>query len=483
MEAPRILVKGLASGYEVEHLVRVFYPAAVVAAGTGTRGAVVYARCGSARLAAGVRQAPACRVRTAPLPHGQSVKLALCRLVYDVLCEATGMRPPWGLLTGVRPLNLLRKQLAAGGGEGARRHFLQACDVSREKFDMAMEIAARQAPVLEQSPKNAYSLYVSIPFCPTRCAYCSFVSRTVEREGHLLAPYLEKLAEELAQTARLAKENGLRLQTVYIGGGTPTVLSAAQLAFLLQTLERHFAPATTLEYTVEAGRPDCTDKEKLALLSQYGAGRISINPQSLNDEVLQAIGRRHTAADILRSYEDAREVGHFDINMDLIAGLPKDTPESFAATLSAVAALRPENITLHTLTLKRASDLVVESRAAQSHPAAMLAAAYPQMRQNGYAPYYLYRQKSGVENLENTGWALPGKDGLYNIFIMEEAHTILAVGAGASTKLVAPGGARIQRIYNHKLPAEYLKHFDEVMDRKRGVTQFYARNLDPETTG
>ncbi len=485
--APRlaILIKTPFSGYDAEHLVRVFYPAAKLRAGQCTRGLLVYARVGARRLAVGLRLGGAVLVQTAPLPKTggeKAKKQTLCRYLYGLLCRHTGLAPPWGLLTGVRPVNHLRKRVAQLGNKAAERYFLESCRVSPEKLALAKGILALQAPVLARfaTPRH-YSLYVSIPFCPSRCAYCSFVSRSTQREGHLIEPYLARLAEELALTAQLARECGLRLATAYIGGGTPTALSAPQLKNLLQIVQRHFAPEHCAEYTVEAGRPDCTSFEKLKLLKDYGVHRISINPQTFRNDVLAGIGRRHTAQDILRCHEDARRVGHDCVNMDLIAGLPGDDAAGFAKTMGTLLALAPQNITIHGLTLKRASNMVIEGGQAHSAPAQMLAEAYPRLAAAGYAPYYLYRQKSSVDNLENTGWCQPGTQGLYNICIMEEAHSILAAGAGAATKLVA--GGNIKRRYNHKLPLEYIENFAEIVQRKKGVKSFYASHLDTETPG
>ena len=281
-----------------------------------------------------------------------------------------------------------------------------------------------------------------------------------------------------------AEHCGLNLKTIYIGGGTPTSLSADQLRQLMGAVRECFDLSRLEEYTVEAGRPDCTDAEKLAVIKEYGASRISINPQTFNDQVLANIGRKHSAQDILRCFDEARQVGHGNINMDLIAGLPGDTVESFAASLEQAIALDPENITVHTLTLKRASNLVIENRdEAYADVAAMVELANQRLAAAGYRPYYLYRQKNTLKNLENTGWCKPGYEGYYNIYIMEEIHSILSAGAGGSTKLCQPGGSRIERIFNYKYPAEYIDGFDEILRRKEGVSAFYARYLDSETTG
>lgn len=505
---------GLPSPYELEHLVRIFYPGARLLparpprAGGGKRPPLVLARAGKKRLRAAVRLAPAQdaapearpggaaapapnpapRVYWAAAPRPQNeaeVEYALCRLVYDLLRRVTGLRPPWGMMTGVRPVRILHDFRAAGKSEGEieaffRRHY----DCSAEKFALAKEIADLQRPILAAGGDRDYSLYIGIPFCPSRCSYCSFVSLSTEREAKLMQPYLDALCRELEAIRALAGECRLRLRTIYIGGGTPTSLSADQLRRLMGTVQDLFDPAAAEEYTVEAGRPDCTTPEKLAVIKEYGATRVSINPQTFSDEVLRRIGRRHSAQDVLDCFAAARAAGHGNINMDLIAGLPGDTVEGFAQSLETALSLAPENITIHTLTLKRASGLVIGQQpfnggadtAAMLEQCGALSAA-------GYRPYYLYRQKNTLQNLENTGWALPGREGLYNIYIMEEMHTILSAGAGGSTKLRGPGGKVIRRIFNYKYPREYLDGFETVLDRKKGVREFYARYLDPQTAG
>lgn len=478
-----VLTKGLPSAYEVEQLVRVFFPEAAPRAGGSSRGELVLAVVSASRMAAALRCDGRVMVRREALPADLPAKTALSRLVYDLLCEATGKRPPWGMLTGVRPVAFYRKLCAAGGEQAAEQRLRGLYDVRPEKFELARRVEQKQRPILAAGTPADYCLYISIPFCPTRCDYCSFVSQTIEREGHLIEPYLAALERELAWTAALVERHGLTPKALYIGGGTPTSLSAPQLEGLLRSVQRHFPGALFPEYTVEAGRPDCTGPEKLALIRQYGATRISINPQTMSDEVLRRIGRRHTGGDVRRCFEDARRAGHHNINMDLIAGLPGDTEQGFAQSLEQVASLGPENITLHTLTLKRASNLVVEGRPEVTSPMRMVEGAYPALERQGYEPYYMYRQKSTVENLENTGWTKPGFPGLYNVHIMEEQTTILAVGAGAVTKLVGAAEGRIQRQYNYKLPAEYIKNFDHMMEKKKGVEEFYAGNLDTQETG
>ena len=366
----KIYITGLPSGYEVEHLVRLFYPMAPLTL-TPPENAedCVWAEKTPDGLHTLVRQDGRSAERHAPLPApveqgGETPEFSLASLTYDLLRSWTGIRPPWGKMTGVRPVRLIHDKRAAGWTEAEIDHFfLDRFDCSQQKYQMAKAIADLQEPILKVGNEpGTYSLYIGIPFCPSRCSYCSFVSRTIGRDQKLVQPYVDKLCEEVREMKRQAEHCGLNLKTIYIGGGTPTSLSADQLRQLMGTVRECFDLSRLEEYTVEAGRPDCTDAEKLAVIKEYGASRISINPQTFNDQVLANIGRKHSAADILRCFGEARQVGHGNINMDLIAGLPGDTVESFAASLDQAIALDPENITVHTLTLKRASNLVIENR-------------------------------------------------------------------------------------------------------------------------
>ena len=415
---------------------------------------------------------------------------ALCKMLYQFLQRQTGIRPPWGMMTGVRPVRIIHDMRAAGAAEQQiEDRFIGHFDCTRQRFDMAKRIADLQRPILEAARPMDCSLYAGIPFCPSRCSYCSFVSRTVGDKATraLVQPYVDCLCRELETMRQVAADCGLDVKTLYIGGGTPTSLSADQLRQLMGKLAGLFDLGRLQEYTVEAGRPDCTDYEKLCVLKEYGATRISINPQTFSDQVLKNIGRKHTARDILDCFAAARRAGHGNINMDLIAGLPGDTVEGFRKSLKTAISLEPENITVHTLTLKRASNLVVEHRAAAYDDVARMLESCSLLEQAGYVPYYLYRQKGTLQNLENIGWCKPGYEGLYNIYIMEEVHTILSAGAGGSTKLVQPGvrHARIERIFNYKYPTEYVDHFDTVLSRKEGVKDFYAEfsDTDPQTAG
>jgi oxygen-independent coproporphyrinogen-3 oxidase len=483
----KIYLTGLASGYEAEHLIRVFFPLAPVTSEPPLPGE----DCVCADFGAQEMRVTLCRggrtvSRTAPLPpRGRKKDWALADLAYELLRSETGIRPPWGKLTGVRPVRLIHDARARGESEEQIRDaFVREADCTPEKFAIAKAIADLQEPILREGagPRD-YSLYIGIPFCPSRCSYCSFVSCNLDRDKKLVQPYVDDLCRELGAIRREAERNRLRLRTVYIGGGTPTSLSAAQLRQLMETVRAQFDLSSVAEYTVEAGRPDCTDAEKLAVIKELGATRISINPQTFSDEVLRRIGRRHTAADIERCYREARAAGHTDINMDLIAGLPGDTVEGFAESLRRAIALAPENITVHTLTLKRASRIIMEGQEGDYADVAAMLARCSMLADAGYAPYYLYRQKNTLQNLENVGWCRPGHAGYYNIYIMEEVHTILSAGAGGSTKLVQPGGDRIERIFNFKYPNEYVQRFDEVLARKEGVSAFYESCSGVQTAG
>ena len=480
-----LTVLGLASGYDVEHVIRLFYPMAKLVPGYHRGGDLVLARAGRNHLLAGVRENGICHWRRAARPENEKPAFALASLVYDLLREVTGIRPPWGKMTGVRPVRIIHDQRAAGHSEeDIAKLFLEKYDCTPGRFELARGIADRQRPILERSGLRDCSLYIGIPFCPSRCSYCSFVSRTVERDKKLIQPYVDHLCMELETIQNQMEQIGLNLRTVYIGGGTPTSLSADQLRQLMGKVAQCFDLSRLEEYTVEAGRPDCTDLEKLQVLKEYGATRISINPQTFEDEVLAHIGRRHTAEDIRRCFYDARQAGHRNINMDLIAGLPGDTEEGFARSLEQAIALEPENITVHTLTLKRASSLVIDHSQEDYADVAAMLEHCDALNKAGYVPYYLYRQKNTLQNLENIGWCKPGYEGYYNIYIMEEVHSILSAGAGGSTKLRQPGcGEHIERIFNYKYANEYINGFDVILERKRGIGEFYGRYLDSQTSG
>lgn len=398
-------------------------------------------------------------------------------LVYKMLSEITGIVPKWGTLTGIRPVKtaLYLKDDGFDFPE-IREKFKRERLVSDEKLDLLIETAKHEVEIRGLSRPESVSLYISIPFCPSRCSYCSFISNSIEKTGKLIPKYLETLCGELRDTAKLIDELGLRLESVYMGGGTPTVLTAEQLDTVLNTVREHFDMSTVREITVEAGRPDTITAEKLEVLRKNGVGRISINPQTMNDDVLVNIGRKHTAKDIIDAYDLARTFDFDCINMDLISGLPGDDLEKFKYTVNSVIDLEPENITLHTLTVKHGANMAPEAKIHLARKVdEMNEYAFKRFSDSGYFPYYLYRQKGTVENLENTGFCKDGKEGIYNIFIMDETHTILATGAGGVTKLKDPNGHKIERVFNFKYPYEYLERFDLMNKRKEEIKSFYEQ--------
>lgn len=396
-------------------------------------------------------------------------------LLYDILCKVTGYTPQWGILTGVRPSKLMNTLMNEKGDSEAVDYFNEKLLVSPDKTNLAFSVAKAEEKIMSLSDEKSFSLYVSIPFCPTRCNYCSFVSHSIAQAKKLLPEYVEKLCEEIRCTAEIVRNLGLRLESVYWGGGTPTTLSAEQLDKVCREIEENFDFSFCREYTIEAGRADTVTPEKLDVIKKYGVTRISINPQTFNDDVLVSIGRRHTVSDVIGIYEIARSKGFDNINMDLIAGLTDDSFESFCNSVDKAVELGAENITLHTLALKRSSNIVTGGIDVQSGDVAnkMLVYAQDKFYENGYIPYYMYRQSRSLGNLENVGWCKPGYECLYNVFMMEECHTVLAVGAGAVIKLKDPFSRNIERIFNYKYPYEYISRFDELLQRKAKIKEFY----------
>lgn len=394
---------------------------------------------------------------------------------YRATQRYSGKKPVWGVLTGIRPGKLLSNYLEEGLSEAAAvSEMCRVYDVSRERALLCRDTAIAGLRAKAALEPQDICLYVGIPFCPTRCAYCSFVSQSVAKSMALIPDFLDALMRELDATAEVVRELGLRIVSVYVGGGTPTTLSPEQLDTLCTKLETAFDLSHVRDYTVEAGRPDTITPEKLIVLREHGVLRVSVNPQTMEDAVLETIGRKHTADDVLQALAMVRDVPGFSVNMDLIAGLPGDSAAGFDRTLDAVLALRPENITVHTLSLKKGSRLLLEGTSIPdaAEVGNMLDSAATRLRAAGYVPYYLYRQKFMSGGFENVGWALPGHDNLYNICIMEELCSILATGGGASTKLVT-GTGRIERIFTPKYPREYIDGIEKVLSQKSIIKEFY----------
>jgi len=375
---------------------------------------------------------------------------------------------PWGSLTGIRPTKLFRELSQEGGETAARKQFIELFDVSQEKTDLAARICAVQEPFIRSVLPNDIDVYVGIPFCKTKCLYCSFPSEVLGKQDRL-SHYLEVLKRDIAAGAALVRERGLSVRSFYMGGGTPTVLSAGQMDELLSFLMEQYG-SFGIEATVEAGRPDTIDREKLLVLKRHGIDRISINPQTMNDETLKRVGRSHTREDIIRVYELAREIGFASINMDLIAGLPGETAEDMRRSCDSIALLHPDNLTVHSLAIKRSSSLKKElddhalASAAQAEEMTRIGADCASLM--GMNPYYMYRQKYMSGNLENVGYALSGKECVYNIDMMEETASILSHGAGTMTKRVFFGENRIERLPSPKDVPTYLNKLDKLIEDK-----------------
>ena len=387
---------------------------------------------------------------------------------YKAAVQLLSAEPAWGALAGVRPTKISTKHMLAGGNaKSADKLLRDVYYVTSERRKLAVDCSESTVKAAHLLEDTDVSLYVGIPFCPTRCTYCSFVSRTVGRKCELLEPYLVALLKEIEITGRLLAESGRKVRTIYIGGGTPTTLSSPQMARLLDAIRASFDMSRCIEFTVEGGRPDTLDEEKLRTIFEHGADRMSINPQTMEDHVLRACGRPHKAADVVRAYGEAVSAGFKAINMDLIAGLPDDSIEGFKRSLDAVSALNPANITVHTLALKKGADLFERrvSLPSAEEVTQMVAYANDKLRALGYKPYYLYRQKYMSGSFENVGWSRDDLDCLYNIYMMEEVHTIISLGGGGMNKVNLPGG-KIERFHNPKFPEQYIEMLDSVLSQK-----------------
>ena len=402
----------------------------------------------------------------------RALKLSFFRAARDI----TGATPSWGALTGIRPAKLVRTMLEEGYTPArADRELRDVYCVSPARRRLALESAQAGLRAKRDLKPNDISLYIGIPFCPTRCAYCSFVSASVEKSFALIPPYLEALTAEVEAAGRMVRETGLRVKSFYMGGGTPTTLSAGQMDALLTAVNNAFDLSGCVEYCIEAGRPDTIDREKLQVLLDHGADRISVNPQSLEPQVLRAIGRQHSPEDIEKAMTLATSMGFPHVNMDLIAGLPADTPEGFRRTLDKCLTFGADNITVHTLSLKKGSRILLEGLPIPTaeEVAEMLDYADPALRARGFAPYYLYRQKYMSGSFENVGWCISGAEGLYNIYIMEELHSILSLGAGGSTKMVDAAHNRIERVFHPKFPLEYIQRPEKLAENLESFRRFH----------
>ncbi len=414
-------------------------------------------------------------------PDRRMYRNYLHRELYRILSEATGKELPWGTLTGVRPTKQVLDRLQQKESkESIANYFKKEYLCSEEKTNLCIQVAQKEQTLLEGiDDTDSYSVYIGIPFCPSICLYCSFSSYSLKQYEAYVEPYLEALFKEIEYAGTCFPNK--KLVSIYIGGGTPTTLSAEQLQRLLRKVKETFDFSYVREWTVEAGRPDSITKEKLVVLKEEGVTRISINPQSMQQKTLDLIGRKHTVEQIKEAFYLARECGHDNINMDLIIGLTGENASDVRGTLEEIKLLCPDSITVHTLAIKRASRLNAEMdayRELRSKEAVeMMQACQEFMKENDYEPYYLYRQKNMAENLENIGYAKIGKEGLYNILIMEEHHTILALGSGGSTKFNFVGTNRLERVENVKSVKDYIERIDEMIERKQKFLEQYKEFL------
>ena len=401
---------------------------------------------------------------------------ALQQSYYLAAIQLLPALPAWGALAGVRPTKITTRHMLEGGTPNSAGKLLKdVYYVTDDRRKLAVDCSVSTVKAANLLTKDDVSLYVGIPFCPTRCTYCSFVSRTIGKKTDLLNPYLHALLKEIEITGKLLQQSGKTLRTIYIGGGTPTTLTSPQMAALLDAIRDSFDLSRCIEFTVEGGRPDTLDAEKLRVIREHGADRMSINPQTMEDHVLRACGRPHTAADVVRTYHEAVDAGFKAINMDLIAGLPQDSIDGFKRSLDTVAALNPANITVHTLALKKGADLFEkrEGLSSAEDVTAMVEYANATLRGLDYKPYYLYRQKYMSGSFENVGWSRDNLDCLYNIYMMEEVHTILSLGGGGMNKVNFPDGS-LKRFHNPKFPEQYIEMIDDVLQQKEEMFALMA---------
>ena len=383
--------------------------------------------------------------------------------IYNAVVDYAGVSLPYGCLTGIRPTKLFREL-----GARARDMFEKEFSVSKKKADLVETIVRVQEPV--RNDGDGHDVFVFIPFCPTRCAYCSFVSVAIDKQKKLIEPYVDCLLQEIEFLKEVVEKKSLKIRTVYVGGGTPTSIPTEYLDKILSAL----VPFKPFEFTVEAGRPDTINSSVLNVLKKNGVTRISINPQTFNDATLERIGRRHKAEMVEEVYREAKD--DFDVNMDLIACLPGETFDDFKRSVDISVALDPANVTVHTLYMKKGSALKQCGYDNTDYDTAsrMVDYAYSRLTEAGYEPYYMYRQKNTIDNLENIGYSKSGKESLYNIYIMDETQTILGAGCAASTKLVDENNS-IQRVMNYKFPYEYINRFDELMKKKDEIREFFKK--------
>ena len=454
--------------YAVEQLQMALFPEGTEGEATSSLHRSATWLTATAKITSGGKTATASRRIKAAEETVRLRRRALQQSYYLAATQLLPNVPAWGALAGVRPTKITTKHMLEGGTpKSAGKLMKDVYYVTDDRRKLAVDCSISTVNAAKLLEPSDLSLYVGIPFCPTRCTYCSFVSRTIGKKTELLNPYLEALLKELEITGKLLADSGKTVRTIYIGGGTPTTLSTLQIAYLLDAIRDSFDLSRCIEFTVEGGRPDTLDAEKLRTIYNHGADRMSINPQTMEDHVLRACGRPHKATDVIRAYGEAVDAGFKAINMDLIAGLPQDNFDGFKRSLDSVAALNPANITVHTLALKKGADLFEKREGLSSAEAvtAMVDYANAQLRSLGYKPYYLYRQKYMSGSFENVGWSRDNLDCLYNIYMMEEIHTILSLGGGGMNKVNFPDGS-LKRFHNPKFPEQYIEMIEDVCRQK-----------------
>lgn len=395
--------------------------------------------------------------------YERTSKTAVGKAVYEAGVALTGKHIDWGILTGIRPSKVAMDLINSYGEEEAKKILVDKYLLRENKASLAVEVAKNEIEILKLNAENTCSVYISIPFCPSRCTYCSFISYATPKLFNLIPAYVERLVLDIENVFNEIRKKGQKIISIYIGGGTPTVLNAMQLETILNKISSLISVNELYEFTLEGGRPDTITEEKLEIAKRYGVNRISVNPQTLNDEVLVAIGRKHTASEFLSAFDLVKKSNIQYVNTDLIAGLEKDSFGSFKETIDKIIELSPDNVTVHSFCVKKSAQILKDNESIYSlqdeDAARSVEYAYKALTDNGYAPYYMYRQKNTVSDLENVGYAKPGAFGIYNALMMSDLHTVYGIGAGASTKIITnnKGVFEINRIFSKKYPYEYLQ--------------------------
>lgn len=401
---------------------------------------------------------------------------AIKKSVFYAAKKLSDMPTPWGISTGIRPAKGARVLFDKGFSENdVKAHLAGEYLMDEKKAELAIEVAKKEAGILKSMDENSVSIYVGIPFCPSRCAYCSFISQATEHNNKYIEPYVQAVLKEIEHTGKIIKELGMKVDTIYFGGGTPTAIKMGLLQKIIGSLKDNLDLSYLREFTVEAGRPDTFSKEMMQMLRHEGVGRISINPQSMHQKTLDTVGRRHSVLDVERAFYLAHEAGIESINADLIAGLPGENASMMEETVNKILALEPDAVTVHTLYMKRAANLIddFEKLRFTKNVADMVDTSIAMLKSALFLPYYMYKQRNTLGNLENVGFAKKGHESIYNVYIMEEVQPILAIGAGGSTKMVYK--EEIERAFNPKEAADYTARIDEVLKRKDLFYDFYKR--------